>query len=222
MMCNPVSLSRPVLVLNGYRSPWLTSSRVVRLLCSVTSGRAQDFLPISYPLAGSIEAAAERTYRKASHRWPDGTVFDVVAISMGGLVARLLASGMAPCGTIGIARLFTLATPHKGAVLARWIVVDRAARSMKEGSDFLARLDSAITRAPLELVCYAQLRDWWVGARNCSPPGIDTFWTAPRTLMGRLHSHVQITHNRLVLADIARRLRGEPPIGLARGMPPRD
>lgn len=220
-------LARPVLVLNGYRAPWFTASGVASRLCSVTSGRAADFLAVSYTLSGSVESAAEHATRRIRANWPevaDGIQeVDVVGISMGGLVARLLASELSPrTPKLRIARLFTLATPHRGAILAEWFHLDRAARQMRRGSEFLTLLNGQAAKAAYELHCYAQLRDWWVGARNASPPGVIPVWTDAESFFGRVHSHVQITRNKRILADVARRLRGEPALAGVGTLPPRD
>lgn len=225
MRRSPVPLARPVIVLNGYHAPRFTVRGLATRMASVTSGQEADFLAVAYTTARSIEAAAASAMRQILRRYPavgDLTVpFDVIGVSMGGLVARLLASVGAPGNVrLNISRLFTLATPHRGAILARWFRLDEAAAQMLPGSGFLRRLDTL--DRPHELVCYAQLGDWWVGATNAAPPDMHPIWTDADSLFGKVHSHVEITHNRKVLCDIARRLRGEPPLARFGGPPPRD
>jgi triacylglycerol esterase/lipase EstA (alpha/beta hydrolase family) len=63
---------------------------------------------------------------------------DVIAHSMGGLVARacLRARGTAS----GIGRLVTLGTPHQGTLAFRWLGLDPMLREMRPGSALFRRL----------------------------------------------------------------------------------
>ena len=221
----PRPLERPVLVLAGWRSPHLITALLETRLCKATSGREQDFMSISYPLSASIDAIAERVVTKVQERWPSeekGVTIevDVVAFSMGGLVARLAAlpPSEEEARRLNIRRLFTLATPHRGAKLASAIAPDAAARDMRPGSDLLERLDHALEAADYDLLCYAHLNDRMVGATKSSPPGIDPIWVNGTIAL----SHFTITLDRRIRADLARRLRGENPLALATSEPPRD
>jgi hypothetical protein len=139
---------------------------------------------------------------------------------MGGLVAR--AAAIADPGgrraRLRIRRLFTLGTPHRGARITPYLAPDPASRQMRPGSAFLGALDDAMARADYELICYARLGDSWVGARNTAPPGHETHWKRGLVLM----SHQTISHDALITTDIARRLRGEPPLAVRPSPPPCD
>jgi pimeloyl-ACP methyl ester carboxylesterase len=194
------------------------------LLRSVTSQKESDFLSVAYPGASDIHHATRLTMTRVTERWPGASErIDVVGISMGGLVARLAAAcpnnGTPP---LKIARLFTLATPHRGAILARYIAIDRAARQMRPGSAFLDDLEKACVSADYELFCYTQLRDWWVGATRAAPPGRFPFWIDTRSASQHVLSHFLINTNLAVLRDIARRLRGEEPVARQPTQPPCD
>lgn len=224
MRADPKPLSRPVIVLAGWRAPRLRGRGVATLLRSVTSQRESDFLTVCYPLSGNLSDATRVAMTKVTQRWPNGPPeADAVGISMGGLVARLAAArpdnGFPP---LRISRLFTLATPHQGAKLARHVALDRSARDMRPGSPFLEDLERACAPAQYELFCYAQLRDWWVGAGRAAPPGRFAFWTDTRGVVPYLLSHFMINSNRAVLRDIARRLRGEEPVAKSTCRPPCD
>lgn len=225
----PRPLERPVVVLGGWRSPHTVTNALERRLRAATSGREQDFLAISYPLSADIEAIADRVIEKVQQRWPaetDGETIevDVVAFSMGGLVARVAALPLDDDADeddhrrLKVRRLFTLATPHRGAKLASSVAPDGAARDMRPGSDLLERLDHALETAEFDLLCYAHLNDRMVGAQNTSPPGIDPIWVNGTIAL----SHYSITLDRRIRADLARRLRGEKPLARDTSAPPRD
>lgn len=228
LAANPAILPRPLVVLAGWRSPPMPDGGVLARLSPLIPG-ARDTLGVTYASLGTIESAARRVVERVEARFPAGRTtdtieVDVVAISMGGLVARL-ASGddfARRHRRLRIARLFTLATPHRGARLARFIRPDHAAACMRPGSEFLRGLDGELPRAGFELTCYAQLRDWWVGARNTSPIGRVPIWCEPRGLFGRWLSHFAINFNPRVLTDVALRLRGMTPLSREGCEPPTD
>ncbi|MEL6497444.1 MAG: hypothetical protein AAFZ67_07040 [Planctomycetota bacterium] len=222
MRNEPRPLNRPVVVLAGYRAWPMLAQGVRYRLFSVTSGRPEDFLPISYTFQGDIEKIAGMVTRRIDERWPSGSPdetieVDVVGISMGGLVGRTasLPLGELPDGgetrskRLKIGTLYTMGSPHRGAILANRIAPDKAARSMKPGSDFMTFLNARVDDHDFEIVPYAHLNDTWVGATNTAPPGQDPIWTAGTRVM----SHFSITTDDRIIADLARRLRGEDPLG---------
>jgi len=227
MRREPCALARPVIVLAGWRAP--ASARGVGFrLCGITSQQSGDFLSIAYPGKASIEQAAHTAAAGILERFgrdPARPIdVDVVGISMGGLVARTLAAGLhgSPPLPVRFRRLLTLATPHRGASLARFIAPDRAARDMRPGSALLEELDAHLPDAPFQLTCYAQLRDWWVGATRTAPPGHHPIWCDTEGPAQRTFSHFLINFNPRVLRDIALRLRGEEPVARLASPPPCD
>jgi len=219
MEADPVELDRPVVLLSGYRSMHTFVGRLHSRLAPVTTGDKDDFLAISYPMGDDIERIASTVVKKVDERWPsedplETVEVDVVAISMGGLVAR---TASAPHGFIAnerekrlkIRNLYTLASPHRGAKLAELIRPDKAARDMKPGSGYLARLDELLPEIDYTITPYAVLNDSWVGATNASPTGQQPIWT-PGTHM---FSHFSLAADKRILADLARRLRKEEPLG---------
>jgi len=158
---------------------------------------------------GRAAASARALFQNAPGRPPE---LDLIGISMGGLIARGLALA-AP--DIRIARIFTLATPHRGARMAPFVPIEPLAAAMRPVCDFLCRLDAALPAATYELHCYARLRDSWVGARNTAPHDREPYWVPGPTLL----SHQTISADPLIRTDIARRLRGEPPLA-THGSPP--
>ena len=240
MRATPVVPRRPVVVLAGYHAWKFTVGLLARRLHGMVGGPEGMYVSMAYPLSGDIEAIARRVVREVDARFPAErgvggaggaggagvhamTEVDVVGVSMGGLVARAAASLPLVDGQkrLRIARLFTLATPHRGAALAERVGVlrpDSAARCMRPGSEFLERLNAGLASAKYELVCYARLNDTWVGASRTAPPGREPIWVSGT----RVLSHITITQDARIAVDIARRLRGEEPLAVKGTRPPRD
>ncbi|MBX3323014.1 MAG: hypothetical protein KF757_08500 [Phycisphaeraceae bacterium] len=215
MKASPIALQRPILVLAGWRSPRTLAYVLMRRLRSLTGAPPESFAWLSYPYGSDIMPLADRAVLLAKSRLsPNGEQVDVVAVSMGGLVARTAALPDRE-HRLNIARLFTLGTPHRGARLAEFVRIDAASRCMMPGSEFLAKLDAALEHADFELFPYAATGDWLVGATNTSPPGVDPIWFDGPPLL----AHQLITHHMGIIVDIARRLRGEDPIAHASPVP---
>ncbi|RNC80434.1 MAG: hypothetical protein ED559_01075 [Phycisphaera sp.] len=227
MRDNPVGLERPVLVLSGYRSPSLVASRLKRTIRRHTGADSGEIATLAYVWSGSVEEPARRAVARVEDRFPSDdskwtSEVDVVAVSMGGLVARLAASDPELRGEPGgkrlrIGTLYTLATPHRGAKLAEDIHLDSATRAMIPGSDFLRVMDESFASRGYEVVPYAVLNDSWVGATKAAPVGQDPIWTAGRVFL----SHHMVSLDSRIQTDLLRRLRGEKPIGQP-GTPPSD
>lgn len=206
-----IELDRPVLVLNGWRSPTIFGHTLASTVRELTGGSREEFLAVSYPLAGTIEAAAAKAVEGVERRWPsddpEATIeVDVVGMSMGGLVARQAALPVEGRKRLTIRRLYTLNSPHRGARLARLVAIDPASWDMKPGSGLLASLDAA--ERSYEIIAYTQINDTWVGARHASPTGEHPIWANGSAIL----SHFTIRLNPQIMADLARRLRGEEPI----------
>lgn len=224
LRANPKPLARPVLVLDGWHGPLLPSQRSAWNLSRHTSGRRRDFLAVGYPWAFSVEHAARcAMYWLERRGWLDREI-DIVGISMGGIVARAITSGVLGVGgpdRVRAVRVFTFATPHTGAILADRVAVDRAARQLRRGSDLLKRLDDALSSKSYDLYCYALLRDWLVGATRTFPSGTQPYWVDPEGLQRPIAHFVSPYEHRLGL-DVALRLRGEAPIAVRASTPPSD
>ena len=231
----PQPLARPVLVLAGYHAWRLMVMSTARTLASLVGGPGggagipkDHFHTIAYPFSSNLDSIARRVVRDVERMWPQGggephrtAEIDVVGVSMGGLVARLAAQLPLVDGQkrLRIVRLFTLGTPHRGALLSDRlpdVLSDRAARDMRTGSPMLTRLNASLPTARYDLTCYARLNDRWCGATRCAPPGREPNWVSGLRFM----SHTTITADTRILADIARRLRGEEPIARRCVTPP--
>jgi len=241
-----VGLQRPVIVLSGYRSPPGSSAALAHQIRKLTGAEDGRVKYLSYMMSDTVEGPARKAVEFVEAKFPSDdpvwtTEVDVVAISMGGLVARTAAAGPemyakegeasdgGPPPGVGGKRLrshtlYTLASPHKGAILADTLAVDKASREMVAGSDFMQRLDAAWLSAQrggvdseshYEIVPYAVLRDWWVGATRSAPIGQEPVWVPGRLIF----SHHMIGLDRRIQTDLARRLRGEEPFGQPSGPP---
>jgi pimeloyl-ACP methyl ester carboxylesterase len=231
MLSAPVGLARPLVVIGGWRAPSWSARVLAQRLGALVGGAPDDALGTGFPLAGSMDSAMRTVRRAIERKW--GSVpreVDVVAVSMGGLVARALAveearrrreEGDQENGGIWIRRLFTLGTPHRGARGAALVRPDAACRDMRAGSGFLRGLDACPCGSPAsgvaELVCYARLRDDMVGARNSAPRGVEPIWKDGPVIL----SHELIALDREIITDVARRLRGEAPLAGPGSAPPR-
>jgi pimeloyl-ACP methyl ester carboxylesterase len=161
--------------------------------------------------------AVDRAFPGEDPTWT--TEVDVIAQSMGGLVARYAA--LPPPEETGrrlrIARLFTISTPHRGARLAWLPTLHPLHRSMRPGSPVLQELQSACPQTRYELYPYVGYHDLVVGREHAAPEGRTAWWvdTGPPGL-----AHLGAMVDPRILADIARRLRGEEPFTRARPAPP--
>jgi len=220
---DPVRLRRPVLVLGGWLDPGIAADGLHDQLESVTTNN-EPIIAVSFLGVGSFEGARDRVTEAlrehdlaAAETTP---AIDVVAFSLGGVVARYSAQsprlaraadavgrGQTPRPGLRIRRLFTISTPHRGARLAPWASWDPVVRRIRPGSPFLDRLNSRLDEAGYRLYPYVRLGDGIVGPANAAPPGRTPWWVdKPAFSLGH-----NAADDARIVADIARRLRGEPP-----------
>lgn len=216
-------LERPVLCLSGWRAWPVMAWSLSRTLRAMTGADEESFGGCSFATVGSFEGAVRRVMGVVRERWGDAEQeLDVVAVSMGGLVARAAAAGMYGDDVLQVKRLFTLSSPHRGAKLAGLMSVDRASRDMRAGSVFLERLAEAERERGgrgYEMVCYGRTRDWWVGAKQTAPEDMEPICLDPPLVT---MSHLLVTMDRRILCDIAARLTGKEPLLCANGAPLKD
>ncbi|MEO1008157.1 MAG: hypothetical protein AAFX79_06300 [Planctomycetota bacterium] len=230
MKADPIGHERPIVVLSGYRSPGAAGSMLADRIRELTGADKDQLLAISFPMADDIPPIADDVASQVAERFGSDvdpetgrartTEVDVIAISMGGLVARTAAADASAVGRandmeLRIGTLYTFGTPHRGATLAKRIHLDAAAKQMIPGSEFIQTLNAQ--PRGYEIVPYAVLRDAWVGATNSAPPDQEPIWVPGRLLL----SHHLITLEDRIVADLARRMRGEPPLGRP-SKPPRN
>ena len=233
MRASPQPIERPLVVLGGFLDPGLASGGVIRAvrpaldggpIIRVTFATSRHFAECrERVLAAVLEVLPERTEVEPGRY--ETIEVDVIANSMGGLVARYAAIWPdAPDAIdsthadtrVRIARLFTISSPHRGAARANPRSISALERDMVTGSAFLAALDEALAEADYELVCYVRLGDVIVGRHNAAPAGTIPHWVAEPPLEA---AHLFASYDRRILADIARRLRGEEPLTTAPAAP---
>ena len=203
----PVRLDRPLVVVSGIGDPAISSTAILRKLVPAVEGTV---VGVDFFGESTFDGARQKLLRETAtalgtdldHLPP----VDVVAFSMGGLVARHAAIPDEAGRSLPIARLFTICTPHEGARLAGIPIGTPQSDDMAPTSDFILRLHSA--RRDYDLICYCRLDDVTVGEEFAAPEGTPVWWVP--TPFGEW-GHMQAFYDSRILIDIARRLRGETP-----------
>lgn len=242
-------LPRPLVILGGLDDPGVATMVLTDDFREI-SGDDPRVIGVSFFLCGSFDGCRKRVIEAVDKAFPNDdpawtTEVDVVAVSMGGLVARYAAAeptapakraasaqeapsassqpttDRTPARRLRIARLFTISSPHRGAALAFLPTFNQLQIDMRAGSKFLRRLDacdalaleasSAQTRPAggYELIPYVRLDDMIVGEKNAAPAGWTPWWVPAEPFQD---SHMFAIADPRIVADIARRLRGEPPL----------
>ena len=214
MAADTKRLARPLVLLAGYLDPHASVMVLRRRLGRLTGD--DRILGASFVACTSFDMCRDRVIRAVDKRFPCRdprwtTEVDVCGVSMGGLVARCAAAVSrrdASARRLRIARLFTISTPHRGAVRAEAAGVTQLQRDMRPGSAFLKRLEDSEREGAYPIYPYVRLHDRVAGAANAAPRGRAAWWVPNRPLQP---PHVGAALDARILADIARRLRGEPP-----------
>lgn len=216
MQRTPKPLERPVLVLAGYWDPGGGVHTTAEMIRAVTS-TPEMVIEVPFWSIRSWQACRDRALARLASRHPSDDAqrtveVDVVGISMGGLIARFSAMDRAdddPGPVLQIERLFTLATPHRGARLAWLLSFDNRPFDMQPGSEFLAMLDEDLPNIRYEVYPYVRLEDSTVGVENTAFEGESPWWVPNPPFES---SHLGMPFDERLIADIARRLRGERPL----------
>ncbi len=210
---SPIAADRPIVVAGGYADPGFVPGLLSRRMRDLTDDDAVT-IPAQFFLTCSFDACRDRLIDAVERAAPCDdpawtTEVDVIGFSMGGLAARYASRARDDGGKrLRIARLFAIASPHRGARTAGLAPLDPRACDMRAGSAFLADLDESLAGEEYDLCCYVRLGDFMVGEANAAPAGDRPWWVAncPLTM-----AHMGAWNDPRILADIARRLRSEPP-----------
>ena len=214
MRSEPRTLRRPVVLIGGFLDPAVASNFEKSFFQSV-SERAV-LIPVSIGFCNSFAECREKVIAAVDAACPDNdpkwtTEVDVVGVSLGGLVARYAAAPSLDPGhprRLRIARLFSISSPQSGAKLAETAGFTEFHREIKPGSEFLRKLAASDAQASYQIYAYTHLNDDIVGEAYSAPPGMTPYWLASDSV---LLSHANAMADDRILADIARRLRGEEP-----------
>lgn len=222
MRATPLPAQRPIVVLGGYFDPGFVAQGVANRLRHVLE-MPPEVISITFFANGTFDECRAQVLREVEQAFPTNDPnwtreVDVVAISMGGVVARHAARDLGDGSRrLNIARLFTISTPHTGANLASLPTFDRRQLAMREDSDFMAELNEDSTSRDFPIYAYVRLDDAIVGVENAAPPGVVPWWVPNEPFQ---FAHLSAAEDPRILADIARRLRDESPIALSPPTPP--
>jgi len=135
----PTEAADPIMYVHGY-----LMNRSCFLLMSVRVEHEFDMhfydsITLT-PQLGTIEQFAEKLMARLEEAAINFRVekFQIVAHSMGGLVTRYALANLG--GTARISRVISLGTPHQGTTVSR-MSMTKLGRSMRNGSDFIKRLE---------------------------------------------------------------------------------
>lgn len=221
---NPRPLQRPVVVCAGIFDPG-TGARVLAARLRRVTTTPERVLALGFWVCADFEGCCAACVRLINDRFPadyprETVPVDAIGVSMGGLVARFAAmpvdsSERCARRRLNIRRLFTLGTPHHGASWWDRAPWDSRAAQMKPDGPFIRELNGRWISDHREshpraysIHAYVRLGDQIVGERNAAAPDGRAWWLPnPAAEL----AHVQAFDDPRMLADIARRLRDEPP-----------
>ena len=211
---NPVTPVRPVVIAGGWGGTNLAKLPVTKELrralgarnvIIVTFNGCKNFTECRRRLIGGIQRALACSDPMTT---PED---DVVGVSLGGLVAIDAAAppvdpARGDARQMKIVNLYTISTPFHGANMA-FMPGSKFLDDMMENSDYLTRVRSEVKRADYNIIAYGRMGDFWVGVDNVEAAGYPFYWLPNRGLEDAHHGF----KDPRIIADIARRVRGEQP-----------
>jgi hypothetical protein len=204
-------LDRPLVVVSGFLDPGVAAWAIAARCRSITN----DSRVIAVALGDclTLDDCARRITAAVQHEFPSAkanetTEVDVIGYSLGGLASRYAAAPTCPTARrLRIARLFTISSPNQGADEAgRLPLLHPIQSDLRPGSAAIRRLNGMPSVYPI--CTYVRSGDRAIGVKNAGLPGKDAWWV-PTPFMDDPHSGAFLDTR--ILADIARRLRGETP-----------
>jgi hypothetical protein len=213
------TLARPLLLLSGYTDvgiePYLLKEKLGKIFPEDRIIGMNFFTTLTYDECRAH--VLEMTNEAFPSSDPQQTVeVDVIAHSMGGLISRYAAMDIPGKQRLRIKRLFTISTPHQGAVIAMRPTLDSRLSGMRSHSDFLESLDKAFGQRDYELICYTRLGDTIVLPSKAAPPGYPLWWIPDLPLS---KPHLDAPKDPRILLDIVLRLREQQPVTIEPAAP---
>ncbi len=209
----PKKLDRPLVIIGGIFDPGFGPHGLRRELNWLTPDRRIVIVPMGECL--SFEQCRRKVVHAVDLAFPNADLtetveVDVIGESMGGLVARYAALpvGEGHARRLHIARLFTISSPLSGAYMAEKLpAIYPLFKPLRPNSDLVKEVNARSLDYPI--YSYVRLGDLPVGVSNAAVPGRVAWWlpTPPLTT-----PHVGAFWDPRIVADIARRLRGETPL----------
>jgi pimeloyl-ACP methyl ester carboxylesterase len=213
MEAHPKPLDRPLVILNGYLDPGIGGAFVA----SIIRRHIKDdrIITVAYPFAADFDQCRRKVLDEVQRAWPsedpnETREIDVVGLSMGGLVGRYCGVQIPKHRRLKIKRLFTISSPHQGAVRAAALPrLLKLQIDMRPNSDFLQHLERTEEGdLAYELLAYVRLEDDVVGPQYAAPHGRTAWWVPNQPLQ---RAHIAAATDERILADVLRRLRAEKP-----------
>lgn len=172
MAQEPKALDRPLVILAGWGDPGIGVSQLKHKIERVIQD--ERILIVSFGFSQTFDDCRKKVIDAVSRAFPNNdpqwtAQVDMIGISMGGLVARYAQAEHPQGKRLRIHRLFTIATPHRGAGLAHLPTINQLQIDMRPGSDFIAAIDQL--EATYKIVPYVRLEDLMVGESNAAPSG---------------------------------------------------
>src|SRR5688500_13584114 len=139
-------LERPVVVLGGYHDMGIGPASFLPKFREAV-GDDERIVPVTHFFRGTFDACRREVIEEVEKQFPSAegageTIeVDVIGLSMGGIVARYAALERPGERRLKIKRLFTISSPHRGAVRASLPTIHRLHRDLRSGSEFLRELD---------------------------------------------------------------------------------
>jgi hypothetical protein len=213
MSDEPKPLDRPVVILGGYHDPGIGPTAFRAKLGGVV--RDDRIVSVTYPFSSSFDQCRREVVAAVEKKFPstqasETVEVDVIGLSMGGIVARYAALERPDGKRLRIKRLFTVSSPHRGAIRAELPAMSQLHRDLRHDSPFLRQLESAEgEHREYEIFPYVRLGDWIVGPENAAPRELPAaYWVSNPPFQV---AHMGAPLDDRIVADIARRLRDEPP-----------
>jgi hypothetical protein len=223
MRADPKPLERPLLIIGGFWDPNF-SPPLFRNHFKKSAGDDHMMVTVSIGFCGSFAECRRKVIEAIESKFPSSdpnwtSEVDVIGASLGGLTARYAAAPSEDPNAprrLKIKRLFSIASPHSGATLAKLFALTAFHRDMRPESPFLKKLAEHDHDARYEIYPYVWLGDGIVGPQYAAPPGMNPLWL-PALPLHPTHGGAMIDSR--ILADIGRRLRGEEGFAKIPGAP---
>jgi pimeloyl-ACP methyl ester carboxylesterase len=212
---NPKQLKRPLVIVSGFMDPGIAAWSLSSAFRSYTHD--DRIIGVSLDFGMDEEEFRRRIIDAVDKAFPSKdphltTEVDVIGYSMGGLAARYAALMPPPGRRLQIHRLFTISSPHTGAVAAEMIPFDIALLQvqMMPGSAFLHAINYTDDPNSLyPIYAYVCLGDKEVGEQYAAPPSQRAWWLSRPAMFS---SHIWAYQDPRIRADILRRLLDETPL----------